>query len=223
MFTELNASGYTHKNIFYNAEFEDILAKIIACYNLMVVDNLNLSNDENSIRDVLLISYLKNNSVRNKIQLTDFLFDREVPEDLSIGRTDIKIQTLNTFADTGAYYTIECKRLDAVNTNGKTGLNALYIKNGISRFVSKSYSSHYKTNGMIGFLVQELDIHQNIIRINNLMKNSFKEANLTRDLISRSVSVGFDFSYCSTHIINSEEITIYHLMLDFSKNIIRNT
>lgn len=179
MFRELNASGYEYNGIFYNAEFEDILSKIISCYNLMIADKVSLINDENAIRNVLLVNYLKDNSIRKKVKLTDYLFDREVPEDRSIGRTDIKIQTLNTFHDTGAYYIIECKRLDATNLNGTTGLNAKYIKYGMYRFVSTTYSAHYKTNGMIGFVVEPMDINANVTSINNLLANNYSEANTT--------------------------------------------
>lgn len=216
MFTDLNASAYGHSSIFYNAEFEELLSKIISCYNLMLTDNVSLSNDENSIRDILLINYLNDNSVRRKVELTDYLFNREVPESKTIGRTDIKIETQNTFQDTDAYYTIECKRLDASNATGATGLNAKYIQNGISRFVSKTYSTHYKTNGMIGFVVQTMDINKNITAINGLLKGT---ANTTRELFNRSIVSDFDYSYCSTHSLDGDEILIYHLMFDFSKNI----
>lgn len=216
MFTHLDASAYGHSNIFYNAEFEELLSKIIACYNLMLTDNVSLSNDENSIRDVLLINYLNDNSVRRKIELTDYLFNREVPESKTIGRTDIKIETQNTFQDTDAYYTIECKRLDASNATGETGLNAKYIQNGINRFVSKTYSTYYKTNGMIGFVVQEMDIHKNVVAINGLLKST---ANTTRELYHYKIVSDFDYSYCSTHSLDNDGILIYHLMFDFSNNI----
>jgi hypothetical protein len=216
MFTDLNASAYGHSSIFHNAEFEELLSKIIACYNLMRTDNVSLSNDENSIRDVLLINYLNDNSVRRKVELTDYLFNREVPESKTIGRTDIKIETQNTFQDTDAYYTIECKRLNSANTTGATGLNAKYIQNGINRFVSKTYSSHYKTNGMIGFVVQEMDINKNVITINGLLKGS---ANTTSELFKHNIVSDFEYSYCSTHSLDGDEILIYHLMFNFSKNI----
>lgn len=219
MFSELDATVYKHNGVFYNAEFENILSKVITCYNLMLIDKVILSNNENSIRDVLLINYLRSNTVRKEIELTDYLFDREVPEDRSMGRTDIKIQTLNTFQDTSAYYTIECKRLDAINPLGVTGLNAKYIENGICRFISNSYSTYYKTNGMIGFVVESIDVHKNIASINTLLQTSFIQANTIQKITQRSIVAGFDFSYYSTHKIKSEEITIYHLMFDFSKNI----
>lgn len=217
--TKLNASIFSYKVAFYNAEFEDILSKIISCYNRMIIDNVCLSNDENKIRDILLVNYLKNNRIRQEVGLMNFLFDREVPEDTTIGRTDIKIQTANTFRDTRAYYIIECKRLDSVNTSGMTGLNAKYIQNGICRFIAQTYSTYYRTNGMIGFVVQQIDIHKNIGDINLLLNDSFKHANTTCQLCSQSISDDFEYSYYSKHILNNEEIVIYHLMLDFSGNI----
>ncbi|CAD0006732.1 hypothetical protein [Flavobacterium salmonis] len=219
IFTELNASGYEYNGVFYNAEFEDILSKIIICYNLMIADNVSLTNDENNIRDVLLINYLKDNSIRKKIKLTDYLFDREVPEDRSIGRTDLKIQTLNTFQDTSAYYIIECKRLNNINLTGKTGLNAKYIKDGMYRFASTTYSTHYKTNGMIGFVIDPMDINTNVVSINNLLANNFLEANTTQNLQYREILTDFDFSYCSCHNVSEDSIVLYHLMFNFSQNI----
>jgi len=219
MFTDLDASQYNYNGVFFNAELEEILSKMIACYNLMVTDNVSLTNDENSIRDILLINYLKNNKIRKQIGLMNYLFDREVPEDITIGRTDIKIQTSNTFQDTTAYFTIECKRLDAVNTSGKTGLNAKYIENGIQRFVLKTYGSHYSVNGMIGFVTQKLDIHQNTKSINTLLTGDFKHITTTQVLTNKNILKGFDFSYYSTHNTATDELTIYHLMFDFSMNI----
>jgi len=36
MFSELNASTYKYSSAYYNAEFEYILSKIIACYYLVL-------------------------------------------------------------------------------------------------------------------------------------------------------------------------------------------
>lgn len=219
IFNELSASSYKYNSVFYNAEFEDILSKIIVCYDLMIADNVSLTNDENAIRDVLLLNYLKNNPIRKKIHLTDYLFDREVPEERSLGRTDIKIQTLNTFLDTSAYYIIECKRIDATNTTGITGLNAKYIENGIYRFASSYYSTHNKTNGMIGFVVESIDINKNVSSINNLLATSFLAANTTQYLQYREIVVDFDYSYCSCHNVEGDSVVLYHLMFDLSKEV----
>lgn len=219
MFTELDASQFKYNRVFFNAEFEELLSKIVECYGLMLTDNVFLTNDENKIRDALLINYLKNNKIRKQVGLNDYLFDREVPEDTTIGRTDIKIQTSNTFTDTTAYYTIECKRLDATAPTGKSGLNAKYIENGIQRFVLKTYSSHYQTNGMIGFVVQGLDIRKNTQAINSLLASEYKHITTTQGLTHKIIAPGFEFSYYSTHNTATDELTIYHLMFDFSKNI----
>jgi len=219
MFENFNATRFESSGVFYNTEFEDILSKIITCYDLMRTDKVSLTNDENAIRDVLLINYLKNNSIRKKINLTNYLFDREIPEDRSLGRTDIKIQTQNTFEDTSAYYIIECKRLDAINTKGETGLNAKYIEYGIHRFASSYYSAHHKTNGMIGFIVESIDIHKNVLEINNLLATNFLNANTTQALQYRNIIADFNYSYCSCHNITGNQVLLYHLMFDFSKNI----
>jgi hypothetical protein len=214
MFTDLNASAYRHSSIFYNAEFEEILSKLIACYNTMISDNASLSNNENQIRDYMLYNYLKKQSFKVEHKVTNYLFDPELPE--NTGRIDIRVMPVNPFVNDDAYYIIECKRLDAVNQNGTSGLNSEYIKEGVSRFVSTKYSTYYKTNGMIGFVVQTMDINKNITAINGLLKGT---ANTTRELSYRKIVSDFDYSYCSTHSLNGDEILIYHLMFDFSKNI----
>ena len=55
---------YRYSRIIYNAEFEKILSKVIACYLLMVNNHVQLVNDENKIRDIMLVNYLNNNGVR---------------------------------------------------------------------------------------------------------------------------------------------------------------
>jgi hypothetical protein len=219
MFTDINASNYIHNSEFYNSEFESILSKVIASYNCMIYDNVNLNNDENKIRDVLYLNYLNNNTIREKIGLKDYYFDRETQEDRTNGRTDIRVLTCNSFIDTEAYYIIECKRLDKSNTNGTTGLNAEYISKGICRFVSGKYSSYNKTNGMIGFVVESINIDNNISSINSLLNTSFTQSNTTKALTNYEIDKDFKFSYCSTHNKNDDEIIIYHLMFDFSNNI----
>ena len=212
MFAQLNASSYKYSSTFYNAEFEGILSKIIICYNMMIANSVRLISDENKIRDVILKDYLNNNNVRKQVKLTDFLFNREVPEDNDLGRTDIKIETQNTFIDTKAYYIIECKRLDSQNQTGTTGLNGKYISDGICRFVSEKYSTYKNTNGMIGFIVQSMNIHNNTNCINGLLANQNFQINTKLNLQPRKIEDNFEYSYCSIHSIRKQEIVIYHLM-----------
>lgn len=217
MFAELNATSYKYSPVFYNKEFEDVFSKIIICYRMMIDKNTAVEDDENKIRDVILKNYLRDNVIRNQLKLTNFLFDREVPEDNDLGRTDIKIQTRNTFQDTKAYYIIECKRLDAQNQNGTTGLNAKYISNGICRFISEKYSSYNRTCGMIGFVVESMDIQNNIICINGIINNF--QSNTRQNIQQRKLIDDFGYSYYSTHTVDDKEVIIYHLMLDFSNSI----
>lgn len=217
MFEELNASGYDHKSIFCNAEFEAILSKIIACYHLILKRKTILSNNENSIRDHILYTYLKKQWFKNEYQLRDYLFDPELPE--NTGRIDIRVIPVNPLINDDAYFIIECKRLNARNQKGATGLNSEYIVEGVCRYISKKYTSYFGVSGMIGFVVESIDINQNITVINDLLLNSFKESHTTQELKYCEIESNFDYSYRSIHSVEQSNVVIYHLMLDFSKNI----
>ena len=220
MGNKLSAAGYSFNRQIYFGEFEILLSKITACYRLLVQDKVQLPNDENNIRNVLLLNYLKKDEIRCKMGLTEFLFDREVPEDYTIGRTDIKIQTKDTFVKTEAYYIIECKRLNNKATQGTSGLNAEYIKKGICRFTSNYYTSHYGVNALIGFVVEPMDIHKNTSDINFLLQNHFSEANTTSELKQEQFIPHFEYHYHSEHLCDDKKgITLYHLMFDFTKHI----
>lgn len=219
MVDRLNALVFPFSLDDYEAKFECILIGITACYQMMIKDGVLVPNDENKIRDILLIDYLKNNSIRNQVRLTEYLFDREVPEDNSDGRTDIKIQTQNTFTDTQAYYTIECKRLDNQNPTGTSGLNAKYIEEGIMRFVSRRYSSFHGINGMIGFIVECMNVGENIANINRLLQDNFTKANTDTPLTEIAFIENVDYQYYSKHFdIENKKLKLYHLMFDFSSN-----
>jgi len=217
MLNSLDASYFLGSVSFYEKQFEEILSKICLCYKLMKTDKVILDNKENKIRDILLLNYLKNNKVRRKFDFIQWHFEREVQEDHSVGRTDIKIISQNTFIHQEAYYILECKRLDSVNTTGTTGLNAEYIKNGIARFISKYYSSYYRVNGMIGFIVEDLKIDENVERINNLLKTSFSAIETKQEIVRSSFIDDFEYHYCSIHSDETnDELKIYHLMLNLS-------
>lgn len=216
MFSKLNASGFNFNDKIYHLEFENVLAKLIATYKQMLVDKVNLNNDENSIRDCMLYQYLKNSVFKKANGITDYLFDKELEE--NSGRIDIRVMPVNPFVSDDAYYILECKRLNSKNQSGKTGLNGEYIAEGICRFVAQKYSCYHKTNGMLGFVVENIDIDKNTLLLNGLLKSHFPEANTNKDLIKRVVVEGFEFSFFSIHSCNSDDITLYHLMFNFSKN-----
>ena len=102
MFGSLDASNFSGSISFYDNEFEKILSKITTCYQLMKTDKVVLKNDENKIRDILLLNYLKDDEIREKVDLLEWHFEREVQEDHSTGRTDIKVISPDTFKKTGS-------------------------------------------------------------------------------------------------------------------------
>ena len=217
----MNAAAFLENSyIVYNEQFEKILMQIIICYNFMIESKIILPNDENKIRNTLVNNYLMDNTIREKIELTDYRFERESPEKHDEGRVDIKIVSRNdSFFDTDAYYIIECKRLDNVNQKGKTGLNAKYIDEGIARFVSGKYSMCKNTAGMIGFVVSQMNIRENIDFISELLQNTFTDINTEVTLTQKQIMSDFEWSYYSSHKINNSLKIIYHLMFNFSSNI----
>ncbi|RZB36990.1 MAG: hypothetical protein SRB2_01494 [Desulfobacteraceae bacterium Eth-SRB2] len=221
MANPLDPSVFPSSADFYIAEFENILVGITSCYKMMIEDNISVpSNDENGIRDILLLNYLKNRAIKRKIKLTNYRFDREIMEDTTKGRVDIRIISKNDFEIDEAYYTIECKRLDNNKTSGTSGLNGDYIREGIMRFITEYYSSYYGINGMIGFVVEQVDIPANITNINKLLMENFSDANTETVLTFHNFIKDFKYQYYSTHKdIKDRKIKLYHLMFDFSVNI----
>ena len=213
---ELDASIFLYKSEVYYKEFEDILSKITSFYFLLKKEKrvVHLS-DENGIRDIFVKDYINNPEIKKSIGLNYFVLP-EVPETNSTGRTDIRIFSPNTFYNQDEYYVIECKRLDKQARRGVSGLNYKYIANGIHRFTTSFYASYYKTNAMIGFVVDSLDIHENIKDINYLLKNKFTQIDTT-DLIRKENFIShFDFHYSSGHLTeDKQKLKLYHLMFSF--------
>ena len=53
---------------------------------MMVKDNVSVSsNDESRIRDILLLDYLKKRDIKNRVNLENYRFDREISEDTTKG------------------------------------------------------------------------------------------------------------------------------------------
>jgi len=212
----MDASSFSRAQHNYYCEFEKILSKIVICHNLMIDNGIPLPNNENLIRDKLVNNYINNPKIKRKIEFPYFVFPEA--QEIPTGRTDIRIQHPNSYYDQNTeYYIIECKRIDNTNIRGTTGLNALYISEGIYRFVSNYYSSHYFTNGMIGFVVEPMDIHDNIKTINHLLKNNFHQANTNREISQQNFIPDFKYHYNSEHKTkNGSRLRLYHLMFDFS-------
>lgn len=209
---------------YIDTEFCKVCRGFIMAYNTIIESQCNIDNDENLIRDEFM-KYLKSTQYkRAHSPLDDFYFEKEVPE--QNGRADIKVLTRNCFKDDNAYYVIECKRLDNINTKGTTGLNAEYVKNGICRFVTDFYSTYNYCCGMLGFVIDKMDINKNTCSYINCLtsktmvndKGIEVNANVTKPLTNIIMEDTFDYSYISEHGHKSKNgrVTIYHLMFDFS-------
>ena len=196
----LDATSYSLAINDYEVEFKNLMLNIYSCYIYLISCGDSVpANNENVIRDILL-GYLKDTKIRNEYCIIEgYRFDKEVDE--CEGRIDIKIIGINDFENHEAYYVIECKRLDGTNT-----LNNAYVNHGINRFTTSYqssncqpyYSSYYGVNGMIGFVVEELDIDENINNIGNFFNEVEK-----------------DKLYDTSH----ENLKLFHLMMDFSNNV----
>ncbi|HFU74961.1 MAG TPA: hypothetical protein ENK66_01815, partial [Arcobacter sp.] len=161
---ELVADKYSIARIHYNIRFKKLLKNIYNCYEIMITDGIELSKNENKIRDILVDKYLSS-------KIKKYEFKKE--EDNNLGRVDIYI--IDTFEDKKPNFIIECKLLDEKNLKGKDGLNGKYIQNGIFRFLTEHYflENNFKTNSMIAFIVANIDIENNIADINELSKKNF--------------------------------------------------
>lgn len=222
----LDASSFNYSRTRKYSNFEFILTKCVIVYNLILNSGINLTNDENLIRDEFL-KYLKDFDFKVKNELRHLIFDKEVPE--TTGRVDIRIlPTKDEYVNDRAYYIIECKRLNATNLKGTTGLNAEYVKNGICRFSTGYYSSYFGCSAMFGFLVEPVNIQEGIVNNINSMLNTnlinaqdqSVNANATQQMQYENFANGYSYSYVSKHTHSSgNELVLYHLIFDFSKNI----
>lgn len=198
-YMSLDASKFETSDINYEQEFINLMQNIYKCYKLIVHDSIRIpKNDENAIRDILLLNYINDtNTRRNKCTISGYRFHKEVG--VNDGRVDIKIDAAYDFEEFDSYFIIECKRLD-----GESALNRAYVNHGIKRFTSsyKSssleyyYPSSYGVNGMIGFVVNNIDVDANI----NGLAAEFNT--LKKDILYES---------------NHTNVKLFHLMMDFSR------
>ena len=84
----LNASLFKYSQIRRNSYFEMILVKCIDVYKVIINSAVQLSNDENKIRDEFL-KYLQNLDFKKKYDLKHLKFDEETKE--NAGTADIRI------------------------------------------------------------------------------------------------------------------------------------
>lgn len=225
--SSLNAAPFVYSQTRRDFYFESILTACVDVYNAIIDSAIQLANDENTIRDEFL-KYLQDMCFKQSHELKNLKFDKETSE--NTGRADIRVlPTKDEYINDEEYYIIECKRLDSKNLSGTSGLNAEYVKNGICRFVSDYYSTYYGCNAMFGFVVEHVDMKDDIVNninpmLNVTMTNDHDEdvnTNAIQQMCYEDFANSYPYSYISTHThISGKKIVLYHLMFDFSNNII---
>lgn len=224
----LDASVFISSITFRNHEFETLLECCVDIYNDFINSNSKCRNKEELIRDVFFDS-LSNDLCRGKISfLQNYHFEKESQE--KTGYLDIKIKTLNPYISTKAYYCIECKRLGSDSSVYTNDLNTEYVKNGICRFVEDYYTSYFGCNALFGFIVNSVVCVQDDIiddinsKLNKDYKNTQKKivnARAKECLHYINFAKCYPYSYISTHHhVSGKELVLYHLMFDFSNNIL---
>ncbi|MDR1895727.1 MAG: hypothetical protein LBR10_02935, partial [Prevotellaceae bacterium] len=86
----------------------------------------------------------------------------------------------------------------------------------------KKYPFYNDTAGMIGFVVSKMDIHQNVVCINQLLRNVFAGINTMKELTPKQLASDFEYSYYSQHKMDDTTKILYHLMFDFAENIVQS-
>lgn len=199
----------------------DILSKLLICCEMMKKDCLEgknkIKNSEEDIRDYLFSNYLDNDEIMEQVGLSEFRFFSEVPENYQnnkpIGRTDLKVINIDMFRYRKKYFTIECKRIDGYKT-----LNRFYISEGIRRFVKSKplYPSYFNMNSMFGFVVQEIDVNKNIIQINDLQKEYYKDIKMKTPITFSNISSNHNYTFESEYFLDGTDILLFHIFYDFS-------
>jgi hypothetical protein len=190
----------------YDRRFKTLLLKIYQSYEQILVDNQDVPKHEDEITKILVDRYL--------IKLDSYTFRREKGNNLGI----VDIYIVEDFSNDKPDFIIECKVLNNTNLQGVNGKNAEYIKNGIYRFLNGHYflDNNFYINAMVGFIIDDLDFIKNIDNLNLVSKNIIGEVvDITKEITLEEPNL-----YKSTYrTIREKNFTIYHLMMDFSKNI----
>lgn len=207
---EIQSTGsfkFTHK--LYSDRLKHLLEEINKCYLQLLKDNTKIPKSENKIRDILVDNYLT--------KLNNYEFSKEQANNY---RSRVDIYVVEKAIKENPNFIIECKLLNKNNNMNVEALNAKYIKNGIQRFITEYYECcNLHTNAMIGFVVEDTNIANNVKDINALSKIFFNNLLTIQQEISKENIHLYKSSY-STY--NNKTFTIYHLFLDLHKNIKKN-
>lgn len=196
-----------------------VVGKVLLCLEMMqqdcVMSSIKIPNREPDICNYLFSNYLNNDAIVKTIGLDDFRFFSEVPENYvnstPRGRADLQVFNINDFRHRDRYFIIECKRID-----GNLTLNREYINEGIRRFVGgdPKYTSYYRINCMLGFVIRDMNILANSAVINTLLQTDYSDIHTAAYLSERAMSQTFSSSH---GLSEDSRIELLHAFSDCSK------
>lgn len=220
---KLQSINEDFKKGFYDSVVETIEKSCSLMKQTCISSGRKVKNHEVNIQNHLFFYYLDNNSALAELECDMFpiSFQIETPEtydeetDRFMGRCDIRVTSNNYWVnrDKEDYYIIECKRID-----GSSNLNNKYIDEGVSRFVNEppKYPSHHNKNIMFGFVVKDIDIHDNSRKLSKINKDRF-ETRAQSDLTSIKSDLGEGlYEYISNYILSDKSLQLVHIFFDFS-------
>lgn len=209
------------KNEFNNIVFEKgffslIITHLYQCSRNMLQECIKLGNKLHNHEDRITDRLVSQQLNLNELGLRFIPQSPETfisSEDQYRGRCDIKVVSNNWFVNSNDYYLIECKRID-----GESYLNHQYVTEGVSRFVTNppKYPSYHKRNIMFGYIVKNIDIPNNTIKIEQLQKKFLVDVLSKAFVLISSENTEFYHYNCIYSSNNIGTIELAHLFFDFS-------
>lgn len=202
----MDAAIFQYGPHFCRIQLEGILSDCSLVFQKILSSGVALNNNENEIRDRMAVFLEDDTYKMNQTAIVkNFQVDHEVPEG-TCGRVDFRFLPSNPYLGQKVYFIIECKRLD-----GGHHLNKEYVKNGIDRFkIPGKYSSHLGVNGMMGFIVKQVDVNVTCQDINSLLADD----ECLKPVLQARLNGCYEYE--SVHPITSGTVTLLHLWMDFS-------
>lgn len=235
-------SSRTNKISLTQKRIKEVLWYFAECYTLLQNDNIKYSknwcntNTKYHFEDYLKMEFVDNYLIKNKciiqnklsiLEQINFSYETikrykdlegiEGSDKIDIYINKLGLQDIWKDYDEHIYLAVECKRINQLSDCNK------YIDD-IQKLCNRNYKqTRLPFEGMLAFLENSEVTHINV----SLDINSRLETNnmittkqyLSNELLNNS----FDGSYFSSHLKNynqNEKLSIYHLLFDYSKNIV---
>ena len=218
-FKNKNLNNFVKQSIF-NDMIKFIFISLESMKHTNMIKKTKIPNEEEKIRNHLVENYLNKDEFKRSIGYDnlELRFWIEAQENYDIenekyrGRTDIRVISPDYFRNIKNYYTIECKRID-----GSLPLNRLFVTEGICRFVLKEpkYLSHNKKNIMLGFIIKNINIEQNVSEIDEIQRRN-KDIRLIGELRRNNIEKSEYYLYKSEYECDKKHIELNHMFYDLS-------